>query len=110
MQITISGHHVSVNESMRSRAYEASQKLFRFFDGITNIAVKMEVDSSQCIAEFTVLARQSVTLTSKAKARDMRKALDEATEKIERQLTKRKEKLHDHRGHGAKRPSTSDQE
>lgn len=103
MQITVSGHHVNVTEGMRSRAYQLASKLMKFFDGITHIHVRMEVDSDGQVAEFTLEAPQHHTFTSKAKAHDMYAALDNAAEKLERQLTRVKEKLHDRRTRSGKR-------
>jgi len=103
LQITISGHHVKVTKGMRLRAYELATKVGKFFEGITHLHVRMKNDADNQVAEFTAEVPQNKTIAAKATAADMHAALDEAVEKLERQLTKHKEKLHDRRTRAGKR-------
>jgi len=103
LQITISGHHVDVTEGMRGRAYQLADKLIKFFGKVTQVRVIMAVDSEGQIAEFVLEAPRCQTLTAKARATDMYTALDEAAEKLERQLRKHKEKLQERRTRAGRR-------
>ena len=107
MQITISGHHVDVTEAMRSRAYLLAAKVMKFFEGVTHVHVRMVVEADNRIAEFTAEAPHGKTLTAKSRAADMYAALDEAVAKLDRQLTKHKEKLHERRTRAGRRAATS---
>lgn len=95
MQINLSGHHVEINENLRSYVTEKISKLERFFDRITQIYVVLKVEKMQHIAEATLHA-DGEELHATSQNRTLYAAIDLLTDKLARQLTKRKDKRHQH--------------
>ena len=98
MEITITGRHVEMTPALKDYAQERADKLLRYFDGITKIAVTLSADSDRLTAEMVISARKNLTLIGEVEHRDLYAAIDIVTDKMERQLTKQKEKIKSHRG------------
>jgi len=95
LQVTVSGHHVDVTAAMKEYAHEKADKLARYF-GAKEVAVTLKVEGGRKIAELIVYAPRRHTLIAEAEQPDMYAAIDLVTDKMERQLTKLKEKWSDH--------------
>ena len=54
MQISVTGHHVDITESMRAYVEEKFAKLERHFDHVTNVHVILSVEKLVQKAEATV--------------------------------------------------------
>jgi len=92
MQINISGHHVEVTDSMQAYVEEKMSKLTRHFDNITNGQVTLTVEKDRQTAEATVHVTGH-DLHAKAEHEDMYTAIDQMTDKLDRQVLKHKEKM-----------------
>lgn len=97
MNITISGRHLNITEAMKEYARKKVAKLERFFDRIMKIQVILDVEGERQTAEMIVSAARGSTLIAEVATTDMYAAIDLAIDKIERQLTRHKEKLYDKR-------------
>lgn len=97
MNIAISGRHLSVTEAMKEYARKKASKLERFFDRISKIQFTLDVENERQTAEMIVTPTRGTTLFAEVVNTDMYAAIDLAVDKIERQLTRHKEKLHDKR-------------
>ena len=75
MQISITGHHIDITDSLRKYVNTKFQRLERHFEEITDIHVILRVENEQ---------------------EDMYVAIDGLTDKLDRQLKKHKEKSLDH--------------
>ncbi len=95
MQISITGHHVEVTDSMRNYVEEKMQKLERHFDHVVDIHVILTVEKLQQKAEATVHVN-GAKLFAEASMEDMYAAIDALIDKLDRQVVKHKEKLTDH--------------
>ena len=93
--VTVSGHHVDVTAAMKEYAQEKADKLARYF-GAKEVVVTLKVERGRQIAEFIVYAPRRHTLIAEAEQQDMYAAIDLVADKMERQLTKLKEKWSDH--------------
>jgi len=98
MDIVISGHQLDLTEELKDYAHDRAEKLGRYFVGLTRIRVMLEKEARGYRAEMVVSARKGVQLVCQADEPELHAALDLVTDKMERQLTRFKEKLHDHRG------------
>jgi len=98
LRITLSGRHISITEAIKDYAREKVEKLERYFEGITNIQVKLCVEGLQHNAEVIVAAAGGATIIASAESTDMYSAIDIVIEKVERQLKKHKARLHRRRG------------
>lgn len=104
MQITVSGHHVEVTSSLREYVESKLQRLERRFDNLTSVHVVLSVEKLLQKAEAT-LRLAGANLYADATEEDMYAAIDALADKLDRQVTRHKERKTEHRATpGAKAP------
>ncbi len=91
MQATISGHHVEITDALREVINNKLEKLERHFDQISSINVILNVEKQRQMAEATIHIA-GADLVANATHDDMYTAIDQLTDKLDRQLIKHKEK------------------
>ena len=91
MQISVTGHHVDITESLKSYVDTKFERLERHFEHITNIHVILTVEKERQKAEATVHVN-SGNLFAENVQEDMYAAIDQMSDKLDRQLVKHKEK------------------
>lgn len=97
MKVQITARHYRVSDALQQNIQDEMDRLERFYDRVTKCHVILtEEDKTRRIAEITIGA-SGRTIVGKANAEIMGKAIDEAIEKVERQLKKFNEKKHTHR-------------
>ncbi len=96
MQVSITGHHVEVTESLRVYAEEKIGKLKRHFDNVTDVHVILTVEKLEQKAEATVQISGAKLFAEDTKE-DMYQAIDSMVDKLDRQIIKHKEKTGSHR-------------
>ena len=96
MQLNISGHHVEITPALREYVTTKLDKLDRHFDNITNTEVTLTVDKLEQKAEANVHV-SGANLFATSVSTDMYTAIDQLSDKLDRQLIKHKEKLRSHR-------------
>ncbi len=96
MQISITGHHLEVTDSLRAYVETKFQKLERHFDHVTDVHVILGVEKLNKKAEATVHI-SGATLFAEDHQEDMYAAIDNLVDKLDRQLIKHKEKITKHR-------------
>jgi putative sigma-54 modulation protein len=101
MEIMISGRHLNVSDDMKAYVEEKLAKVISMFPKLTSVRVIVDHQKAWGLAEIT-LHGKNVELVSTGKAEDLYVAIDEAVEKMEKQLHKHVEKIHNHRGHDDK--------
>ena len=94
MQLSISGHHLTVTEPLRDYVTEKLQKLERHYDHITNTHVVLSVEKLQHRAEATIHI-SGAELFAESDCDDLYAAIDKLTNRLDRQILKHKEKLVD---------------
>lgn len=94
MQLSISGHHLTVTEPLRDYVTEKLQKLERHYDHITNTHVVLSVEKLQHRAEATIHI-SGAELFAESDCDDLYAAIDKLTDRLDRQILKHKEKLVD---------------
>lgn len=105
--IKISGRKIGVNDQMRERVNDKIGDALRVFDvHPMSCDVVLRVDKNPSnpdrkTCEVTVFVRESVVRVT-ASANDMNAAIDEAADKVARQLRKYKTKIVDRRKRGSK--------
>ncbi len=95
MQMTISGHHVEVTQALKDYVGEKLGRVERHFDQITSLQVILSVDKLIQKAEATLRAA-GAEIFANAESNDMYAAIDDLTDKLDRQIKKHKEKLQRH--------------
>ncbi len=98
MKVDISGRHLLVTQAMKDYAREKTERLSRYYDRVQRIQVVMDVQGERKQVEVVVSLSRGSTVVAHANDSSMYAALDLAVDKCERQLTKLKEKLRDHKG------------
>lgn len=91
MQITLSGHHVEITDALRDIVNNKLEKLERHYDQITSVTVTLSVEKQRQMADAT-LHIAGADLAANAEHEDMYTAIDQLTDKLDRQLIKHKEK------------------
>lgn len=96
MQITISGHHLEITDSLRDYVDSKLERLNNHHDRITSTNVTLSVDKLIQKAEATVHV-SGKDLFAEASHEDLYAAIDALADKLDRQLIKHKEKQRSHR-------------
>tara|TARA_B100000686_G_C16111976_1_gene628348 strand:- start:81 stop:386 length:306 start_codon:yes stop_codon:yes gene_type:complete len=94
MQLSITGHHLTVTEPLRDYVTEKLQKLERHYDHITNTRVVLSIEKLQHRAEATIHI-SGAELFAESDCDDLYAAIDKLTDRLDRQILKHKEKLVD---------------
>jgi putative sigma-54 modulation protein len=103
MQLTITGHHIDVTDSLREYVDNKLTKLERHFDQMTDIHCVLTVEKLLHKAEATIQVAGG-TIHADAAEDDMYAAIDGLVDKLNRQVTKHKEKLTDHHARESGKP------
>ena len=96
MQFSITNRHVELPPEIREYAQTKAAKLPRFHDRISSIEFILDQESDLWTAELIVKADRTSEFIAKETGPDRYALIDAIVEKVERQLTKHKEKLRDH--------------
>ena len=91
MQVTVSGHHVSLTPALKEYVEEKLTKLERHAENIISTNVTLSVDKLIQKAEAKVHLR-GTELFADAEAQDMYAAIDDLVGKLDRQIIKHKDK------------------
>lgn len=96
MQVTVSGHHVDLTNSLRDYVSQKMDKLERHFERATNVDVILEVEKIRHKAEATIQVPGGSNLHADSTQDNMYAAIDSMVDKLDRQVLKYKDKLTDH--------------
>lgn len=96
MQINISGHHLDLTDALKDYVNNKLERLTHHHDKITTTNVILSVEKLEQKAEAK-LHVSGKDLFADAVDQDMYAAIDQLTDKLDRQLLKHKEKLRSHR-------------
>jgi putative sigma-54 modulation protein len=96
MQVSITGHHVDVTDSLKAHVEEKISKLKRHFDNVVDVHVILTVEKLEQKAEATVQI-SGAKLFADDIQEDMYVAIDNMVDKLDRQIVKFKEKNQNHR-------------
>jgi putative sigma-54 modulation protein len=91
-KIIFSGKHIEVTEALKEYAKTKLNKLEKFFDHIQETHVTESIVRGQHIVEVTMRADSKV-IRAEEKSGDMYQSIDLVVDKLERQLTKYKDRF-----------------
>jgi putative sigma-54 modulation protein len=107
MNLTISGHHLEVTPSLRTYVTSKLDRIARHFDQVVDIKVLLTVDKlkekdlrQRAECNIHVKGRDLFAESSHA---DLYAAVDELTDKLDRQVLRYKDKTQDHHHEASKR-------
>lgn len=112
LPIEFKGRHDHISTRMREHATGKLTRLRRFNDQVVRIEVVADHVHEHPEVELLVHMRTGTPLVAKQQGKTFANAIDELSEKMEKQLRRLKEKRTDHKGHGADKRDVdgSDQE
>lgn len=93
MQITISGRHMGVTDALKAYCHEKASKLTRYYDRIQSIDVVLDGENGRHSAEMIVHTDRSDPFIATEEHDDIYAAVDLLVDKLERQLTRHKERI-----------------
>jgi putative sigma-54 modulation protein len=96
MQVSLSGHHVDITDSIRNHVHDKIQRLDRHFDQALAINIILTVEKLRHKAEATLLVSGN-NLHAYDVKEDMYAAIDGLIDKLDRQGKKHMEKIKSHR-------------
>ena len=107
MNLTISGHHLEVTPALRGYVTSKLERISRHFDQVVDIKVLLTVDNlkekdMRQKAECNIHVKGKDLVAECAHA-DLYAAVDELTDKRDRQVLRYKDKTQDHHHDSAKR-------
>ena len=97
MNIQITARHFNSSPQLQDRIQDEVSSLDKFYPGITDAFVVLDAEKKHLRSVEIRLNIRDKSLAAHAEEENMGKALDSALTKIQRQLTKEKEKLTDHK-------------
>ena len=98
MKIIVTGRHIEMTPALKAYAEERIQHLARYSSLPTEASVILTVEKYRHQAEITFNVNGQ-SIQAKEETAEMYASIDQAVEKIERQLKKYKDRLHDHRSY-----------
>ena len=105
MEIKVTGRHVEVPEEVRDYVRTKAGKLPRYYDRIREIEVVLGHESDLFTAEIIVRTDRKHTFVASDTGPDTFGLIDVVVDKLERQLTRHKEKNRNHKHDGKPDPS-----
>ncbi len=97
MNLSISGHHISVTPALRDYAIGKLERITRHFDHVIDVQMLLSVDKLDQKAEVNIHVRGK-DLFAESVDEDLYAAIDTLVDKLDRQVIKYKSKRASH-GH-----------
>jgi putative sigma-54 modulation protein len=102
VQIKIAVRHGHLNEAVQQSIRERAEKLLHFFERLTQIEVTVDLAATfehkeSKMVEIVVQAEHKHDFVAREHHTDLMAAVDMATDKLEAQLRRYKQKVQDHR-------------
>ena len=98
VQILVTGRHVEVTDEVREYVETKAGRLTKYYDRILEIEVILDHESEQFVVEMIVHADHKHTFVARGTGPNTFALVDEIVVKLERQLTKHKEKNRNRKG------------
>jgi len=95
LQLSITGHHIDVTDSLRAYVTNKFVRLERHYERMTNVHVVLSVEKLIQKAEATIHT-SGAELYADATSEDLYAAIDALVDKLDRQVVKHKEKTRNH--------------
>jgi len=96
MQLDIKGHHINVTESLKQYSEKKFLKIKNHFNDVISIKMFLEVQKNIQKAEATIHI-SGVNFFAKTESSDMYDSINQLIKKLDSQIIKHKEKLHNYR-------------
>ncbi len=95
MDVIVTGQHLEVSDTLRDHINQKISRVIRHYDHVTSAHVVLRVEKTEHLAEVTVHI-PGHQIHAAGHATDMYAAIDAMTDKLDRQVTRHKERIADH--------------
>jgi len=96
MQVHITGRHVDITDAVREHIYDKVQRSLGSFTRVHDVEMVLEVQKRTHMAEVVVKGKDHIHLEAEEESDNLYKSIDQAIEKVERQLRKSRDKVQAH--------------
>jgi len=100
LQIEVSARHDSITEAMKAYAEKKAQRTLKYYDRIQSIHVILDVDGDSRACEMIARLEHTHDIVSTARDPDMRAAVDQAADRLDRQISEHKDRVRNRKGRG----------
>ena len=104
MKIIVSGKQLKITDAIKNYTEEKISKIFKYTDAITEVDVVLTAEQKKSQAEVHkadgLVYASGTKIKVEARNTDLYAAIDELSERLERQVRKYKEKQKDHNKKG----------
>ncbi|MHC4426115.1 MAG: ribosome hibernation-promoting factor, HPF/YfiA family [Planctomycetota bacterium] len=101
MLFTITGKHISITEAIKTHAQKKTSKLPRYYDSINQVEVMIDGnDGGKIGVEVIARAEHNKVFVVTETGQDVRRCVDLAVHKLQRQLRRQKGKERDNKHTG----------
>jgi putative sigma-54 modulation protein len=98
LDIRIVGKHIEITDAIRAKIEDKVSKFSKYYNNISNVEVIVEGNEGiSGSVEIVVRAKHNHVFVAKHIGGDMYECIDEVEKKMERQLTKHKQKERDNK-------------
>ena len=105
MKIIVSGKQLKITDAIKNYTEEKISKIFKYTDAITEVDVVLTVEQKKSEGEVHkadgLVYASGTKIKIEARDTDLYAAIDELSERLERQVRKYKEKQKDHNKKGS---------
>ncbi len=100
MQIEVTCRHGPVDEELKVYADKKAQRLLKYYNKIQSIRVLLDTGGAGFGCEMLVALEHMHELVARTEGTDLRAAIDQTVDRLERQLTEHKDRTRNHKGRG----------
>jgi putative sigma-54 modulation protein len=97
VHVAITCRHGDINEEIRDYVTQKADKLLNYFERVTAIEVTIDFENERVMVEIIVDAEHKHDFVASDSGDEVRTTFDRTLHKMEQQIRRYKEKLHDHR-------------
>lgn len=105
MQISVSGRHLHLSQNTQDYVHSKASKLSQFFDKIQKVDVIVSKEGVDYAVEVIVKPDGHESIVGHDSGTDVKACMDVILGKLERQVTKHKEKTRSHKHRQANNPA-----
>ena len=95
MNITVSGRHMEMTDAIRDHVHSCLDKVKQHFDKVIDVDVVLSIEKRRQLAEINLHAN-GLRINAKESSDDLYTSIDAAIGKVDRQVTKHKDRIRRH--------------
>lgn len=96
MQVHITGRHVEITDGIRDHVFSKIERCLSGLSRVQDVQVVLELQKRTHTAEVIAKGKNHIHVEAEESSENMYTSIDQAVEKVERQLRKLREKVQDH--------------